>query len=289
MAKTIPDSNLLHTLRCPICNQSMELQGDPTKKETLTLYCHGERRHCYDLSSSGYVNLMKPGHAGGGDSKPAVRARTEFLNLDFYRPAADALRDAVCRYVQPHDGILIDAGCGEGYYTSILAKQGFFTAGIDLSRFAVDATAKRMSAQGIPYAFCGVASVFELPFENESAAAVVNVFAPCAESEFSRVLKKDGILAVMYAGPEHLMGLKKALYTSTKENDTRADLPMNLPLIEEFRVRFDITVQGTQNVQNLFAMTPYYWKTSVSDAEKLNTVQELSTPVDMIIAIYKKN
>lgn len=288
MKKIIPDGTLLRSIRCPICNQTMDLQGEATQKGTVTLYCHGERRHCYDLSSSGYVNLMKPGHANGGDSKPAVRARTEFLNLNLYRPAANALCEAVCRYIQPNDGILIDAGCGEGYYTTLLANKGFATAGIDLSRFAVEATAKRMSAEGISHAFCGVASVFEMPFENACASAVINVFAPCAEAEFSRVLRHNGILAVMYAGPEHLMGLKKILYDQTKENDGRADLPTQLSLVEEIRIRFDITVQGTQNLQNLFAMTPYYWKTSVSDAEKLNERQELTTPVDMIIAIYQK-
>ena len=288
MTKVVPDITLLQSLRCPICNKSMNLQGDPTKKETVTLYCHGERRHCYDLASSGYVNLMKPGYANGGDSKPAVRARSEFLNLDLYRPAAEALCEAVCRYVQPDDGILIDAGCGEGYYTAMLAKHGLATAGVDLSRFAVDATAKRMSSVGIPHAFCGVASVFEMPFEDACASAVVNVFAPCAEAEFTRVLRHGGILAVMYAGPEHLMGLKQALYDHTRENDGRADLPTTLPLVEEIRVRFDITVKGTQNLQNLFAMTPYYWKTSVSDSEKLLSMEELTTPVDMIIAIYQK-
>ena len=231
---------------------------------------------------------MKPGHANGGDSKSAVRARTEFLNLDLYRPAAEALREAVCRYVQPSDGILIDAGCGEGYYTAMLAEKNFATAGVDLSRFAVEATAKRMYVGGIPYAFCGVASVFEMPFDNACAAAVINVFAPCAEAEFSRVLKQGGILAVMYAGPDHLMGLKKVLYDHTKTNDGRADLPTKLSLLEEIRIRFDITVRGTQNLQNLFAMTPYYWKTSVTDAEKLKEIQELTTPVDMILAIYQK-
>ena len=145
-----------------------------------------------------------------------------------------------------------------------------------------------MSSKAIPHAFCGVASVIDLPFEDACACAVVNVFAPCAEAEFSRILRKNGILAVMYAGPEHLMGLKQVLYDQTKENDGRADLPTNLSLLEELRIRFDITVQGTQNLQNLFAMTPYYWKTSVSDAEKLCAVQELTTPVDMILAIYQK-
>ena len=288
MKKTIPNQKILQALRCPICKSKMQLQGDAEAKGSVTLFCQGTRRHCYDLASSGYVNLMPPGHANGGDSKQAVRARTDFLNLELYRPAADAICQALLRYCDPRNGLLIDAGCGEGYYTALLAQQGYPTAGVDLSRFAVDAAAKRMARCEIPHSFFGVASVFEMPFSDAGASAIVNVFAPCAEEEFLRVLKDGGILTVVYAGPEHLMGLKNALYEQTKENDGRADLPKTMTLLEEIRVRFDVTVQGSENLQNLFAMTPYYWKTSPSDGEKITHINELSTPVDMIIAIYQK-
>jgi len=138
------------------------------------------------------------------------------------------------------------------------------------------------------YGFFAAASVFSLPFADGSADAVVNIFAPCAEQEFSRVLRSDGVLVVVWAGKDHLMGLKQALYNKTKENDGRADLPIVLPLIEERQVRYDITVYGRENLQNLFAMTPYYWRTSPSDSEKLARLEELTTPVDMTVAVYRK-
>ena len=49
-----------------------------------------------------------------------------------------------------------------------------------------------------------------------------------------------------------------------------------------------ITVEGNQNVKDLFAMTPYYWKTSQKDMEKLDSFERLETEVDIIFAIYKK-
>jgi len=286
--KLTPNQTILNLLQCPICKSKMSLQGNPNSKGSIILSCDGARRHCYDLASSGYVNLMPPGHANGGDSKQAVRARSEFLNLELYRPAAEALCQAMKRHLPSTSDVIVDAGCGEGYYTSILAKEGFLTVGVDLSRFAVDAAAKRMTRNGIEDGFFSVSSVFEMPFAAESAAGIVNVFAPCAEKEFLRILKPNGILTVMYAGPDHLMGLKRALYDQTKENDGRADLPKQMKLLEEIRVRFEITVQGSENLQNLFAMTPYYWKTSPTDGEKLTRIDALNTPVDMILAIYQK-
>ncbi len=284
--RILPNEAVLNTLRCPLCQQSMTLRVS-SGGASASLVCAGARRHCYDVASSGYINLATPGHSDGGDSKDAVRARRDFLNLGYYAPAAEGLVDAVSRYAR--NGVLIDAGCGEGYYSELLAKKGFSVACVDLSRPAVDAAAKRFSRAGLSHGFFGVASVYTLPFADESADVLVNVFAPCAEQEFCRVLKPNGILAVMYAGKDHLMGLKQAIYDTVHENDGRADLPKDLRQIDEQRVHFEISVEGSDALQNLFAMTPYYWKTSREDGEKLKKLAILTTTVDMMIAIYKKD
>ena len=282
MRKILPTCDQVKKIKCPICDAEMEINNNSS------LVCHGARRHCYDFASSGYVNLMKPGHTGSGDSKEAVRARRDFLSLDLYRPAADALADVLSEYIDEPSAVVIDAGCGEGYYTSIIAKKGFAVSGVDISRYAAEAAAKRAAACGIENGFFCVGSVYELPFADNSANAVVNVFAPCAETEFSRVLKSGGILAVAYAGPEHLMGLKEIIYDEAHKNDERADMPREMELLEERRIKFDIKVDGNENIQNLFAMTPYYWRTSVSDSEKLKGLDSLNTEVDIKIAVYKK-
>ncbi len=280
--KILPNEMILGALRCPICKSSMMLKGDSS------LICGGERTHCFDLASSGYVNLMPPGQAGGGDSRQAVRARSAFLDLRHYQSVADALCQLLEQYTTSPRGLLIDAGCGEGYYTVQPAKLGFTVAGADLSKFAVDAAAKRAARTSVEGSFFSVSSVFALPFFDESAQVVINVFAPCAEQEFLRVLRPDGVLVVAYAGPNHLMGLKRAIYDQTKRNDGRADMPREMELVEERRVHFDITVEGSENLQNLFAMTPYYWKTSPQDSAKLLKLNRLDTPVDIILALYRK-
>ena len=284
--KILPNGQILSALQCPICGGAMRL-SEENEQGARSLLCGGARRHCFDLSSSGYVNLSAPGHTSGGDSKQAVRARTEFLNGGYYRPVSDALRHAVAKYASPEKGVVTDAGCGEGYYTAGLAGDGFSCVGFDLSKFATDAAAKRLARDGRE-GFFSVSSVFEMPLEDSCAAAVVNVFAPCAEEEFCRVLQPDGCLIVAYAGPNHLMGLKRAIYDVARGNDGRADLPKTMELVEEIRVQFDICVEGREQIANLFAMTPYYWKTSVSDGEKLSRLDRLSTEVDVILGIYQK-
>ena len=268
-------------LKCPICASMM------CQKNEKTLSCEGQRMHSYDLSASGYVNLAPPKQCGGGDNKEAVKARTAFLSLDFYLPIANKTVELLNRFADI-DKKVIDAGCGEGYYTLKIAKSGFFTLGFDISKMAVEAAAKRAKQESVANVAFAVSSVYELPVFDSSVGAVVNIFAPCVEEEYSRVLDDSGILIVVHAGKNHLMGLKKQIYDNIYENDERADLPKSLELIEEETLTYDISVKGNQNIKNLFAMTPYYWRTSLDDAKKLENLDELQTEIDIIFSIFKK-
>ncbi len=279
----LDDKKIISALRCPLCGEKMRVHRDVG----TSIVCEGKRTHCYDVSASGYVNLCAPTQSGGGDSKSAVRSRTAFLDCGYYEPVASALK-SICEKYSSKENILIDAGCGDGYYSSFFAEAGFSTFGIDLSKFAADAAAKRAKRCANKNAFYATASVFEIPVFDGTADVVTNIFAPCAENEFKRVLVDNGVLVVAYAGEEHLLGLKEAIYENARVNDGRADLPTDMTLVENIRVKYSVTLDSNEKILNLFAMTPYYWKTSVSDAEKLKEIDRLTTGVDIIIAVYRK-
>ena len=276
------DNRILEGLVCPCCASRLYL-----KEGTNSLFCGGAKPHCYDISSSGHINFALR-HSGGGDSKEAVRSRRDFLDTGAYKRVADAISDILCELL-PNDAHVVDAGCGEGYYSSIIAERGFAVSGFDLSKEAVIAASKRAKRDGLESTLFGVASVYELPLASEASDAVVNIFAPCVEDEYARVLKSGGYLLVAYAGAEHLMGLKRAIYDTTYENEGRADMPSRLRLVDERRIKYDIRLDTTESIMNLFSMTPYYWRTSEADKHKLSALSELETTVDIIIAIYKKD
>jgi 23S rRNA (guanine745-N1)-methyltransferase len=174
------------------------------------------------------VNLA-PNHSGGGDSKEAVRARSSFLRSGYYTPAAEAIA-ALARELTPEDGLVLDAGCGEGYYSNRVAEEGFSVLGVDLSKFAVDTAAKsarreRMNRGQASSTLYAVGSVFELPVADGSFDTVINIFAPCAPAEYARVLKSGGHLIVAGAGERHLFGLKELIYDDPYLNEPRRDLP----------------------------------------------------------------
>lgn len=265
-------------LACPHCKASMYVS-----ENGKSVFCRGERRHCFDFSADGYLAMGQ----GGGDSKDMVRARRQFLSKDYYLEGADEICRVAKKYIEP-DAYIVDAGCGEGYYTNKLATLSSHTIGFDLSKFACSAASKSAKALGVANALYITGSVFELPLFDGSADMIVNVFAPCTEQEYARVLRDGGHLVVVGAGENHLMGLKKVLYDNTYVNTARADLPKNMTLVEKNIISFEIEVHGSEDISALFLMTPYYWRTRESDKEKLISLDTLKTKIEFEISVYRK-
>ncbi len=268
---------------CPVCGCRMQVTEDGK-----SVKCVGENTknkcHSFDFSADGYLSFG----VTGGDSKAAVAARKAFLRATgSYELAALAIRDAVKHYV-PDCRLLVDAGCGEGYYTSMLSEVAERAVGFDLSKFACSAGAKQARADGKSNLLFATASVFELPLADGCADAVTNIFAPCAEDEYKRVLRDGGYLFVVGAGKDHLMGLKKAIYDDVYENGQRADLPQNMEHVDCVTSHYSMQISGKENIAALFSMTPYYWRTSEGDKEKLARLDSLVTDIEFEINIYKK-
>lgn len=274
---TLKDS-VLTMLQCPHC--AAKMHSDEAGK---TCRCTGERSHCFDFSRSGYLNLTGP-KDGEGDLKDAIRARTLFLSKGYYAPLSNAINQMLNDL---NAKAVLDAGCGEGYYTNRMAGSERAVLGIDLSRAGIDSAAKfaKQNATGVGFA---VGSIFSLPVGDATCNVVTNLFAPCCEEEFDRVLKPGGYLILVGAGEEHLMGLKRVLYDNPYLNPGRADLPTSMRHIDRQRLQYTVTVCGEDAIEALFSMTPYYWRTSQADRAKLQGLTTLKTTVDFDIFLYRK-
>ena len=49
-----------------------------------------------------------------------------------------------------------------------------------------------------------------------------------------------------------------------------------------------ITVNGRENIEALFSMTPYYWKTDVEGGERLRALDVLETEIKFDFLVYRK-
>ena len=275
-------------LICPNCKGRLE-QND------RSFSC--KRGHNFDLSASGYLHLLPSSQMRSkipGDNKQMVKARKDFLATGYYQPISDMLNQEVmkhCKKVSPLQ--VVDAGCGEGYYTNRLAKalqqsgMEFEVTGLDISKFAVDAAAKAAKkenlADKIQYA---VASVFELPVKDHSCHVVTNLFAPVCIEEYRRVLKHGGILVFAVSSTKHLWELKESIYDEAYENEKFDHVYEGFKMIGKEKVTQMISLKNQEEIDNLFTMTPYYYKSSVETAEKLHSLGSLDTQIDVDIITY---
>ena len=198
----------------------------------------------------------------------------------------DELAELTDKYL-PENGVVLDAGCGEGFYTSALyekakAKNGS-VSGVDISKFAVKAAAGKY--KGIDFA---VASLFHLPCAENSADVLTDVFAPIVPEEFFRVLKPGGVMILAVPGARHLYGMKEVLYKEPYENEEHDTAYDGFEYLGRACVQKFITVNGQENIEALFSMTPYYWKTDVEGGERLRALDVLETEIKFDFLVYRK-
>ncbi len=258
-------------LVCPKCNQSL--------KKNKNVWCC-ENHHTYDIAKRGYVHLALHQKKNTGDDKEMVKARTRFLSHGYYEILRNELNRITEQY-NPH--IIVDAGCGEGYYTNYIKNEENEIYGFDLSKHAVDEACKARNQ--VQYV---VASVFHLPLSDVCCDMVLSVFAPFDDQEFYRVLKHEGIFVKVGPGPRHLMGMKEVLYDEPYENASETINYDGFVLEDTIMLDDMITIEDKQDIQALFHMTPYYWKTSRNAVEKLEKVTNLKTEIQFQIEIYRR-
>ena len=259
-------------LLCPVCHEPLTLEG--------SVYSCGNR-HTFDRSRYHYVNLIRSGKKIHGDNAEMVKARTRFLQSGAYAPLKEELKKLV---LQAAPGTLLDSGCGEGYYTELCESlKDCQCFGVDLSKEAL-----KQAGRQCPSVTFAAASIFTLPLPDQSLDLIWSCFAPLAWQENHRVLKDDGQVIVIGPGPHHLMGLKKVLYDDPYLNPEDPEENEYFDLVDKQTVTYTLECTSQQMIQDLFTMTPYYYKTSIKDKEKLNALDHCTTEVEFIIRTYKK-
>lgn len=286
---------------CPVCGGPLKGRrtgrgGCAPRPEALAC----PKGHSFDMAREGYVNLMEAGRRHAkvpGDSPAMVAARRAFLDEGHYEPFAAALGRICLELAGSRPGagrqgapVFLDAGCGEGYYT--MAAAGAFAgqgravrlAGYDISKAAVRAAARRDRAGCVQWA---VAGSFRIPVADGTVDVVTNLFSPMAPAEFARVLAPGGMLVYAVPGPRHLWQLKQVLYDTPYENPVRDVAYPGFRFVRRIPVQASLSVKGAA-VGWLFAMTPYFWKTPRSGAERLAELDRLETQAQFDFCIYEK-
>lgn len=266
---------------CPICSA-------PLTREGQSYTCPGG--HSYDRAKEGYVHLLPANRLHSkapGDDRDMAAARTRFLSGGHYAHLCAALQTLALGYTGSGAAVL-DSGCGEGYYTAAvhtaLTKAGRTprTAGVDLSKPSLKLAARRTAACEF-----AVASVYHLPVGDGQVDLLLNCFSPMAVEEFSRVLKPGGVLLYVVPGPDHLWELKEVLYDKPYRNgEERVEYP-GFSYLDVVSASRTLDLDG-DTLQDLFRMTPYFWKTPKAGGERLAALPSLSVQADFRIHAFRR-
>ncbi|MEY8402449.1 putative RNA methyltransferase [Oscillospiraceae bacterium 44-34] len=270
--------------RCPLC-------ASPLEREENCWSCPAG--HSFDRASSGYVHLLPANQKHSkdpGDDKAMVAARSTFLDKGYYAPLREALCCSVAEYaVNFPTPVLIDSGCGEGYYTAelfqALCREEFVPqiAGVDLSKAALRRAAKRL-----PQGEFAVASAYHLPVPDQSADILVNIFSPLASDEFARVLRTGGLFCYAVPSARHLWEIKEVLYPRPYENPVKREDYNGFIWCGVKEIRYTVDLAENADIMALFHMTPYAWKTPREGVARLEALDRLSCEIGFDLHLYHR-
>lgn len=282
--------NIEHTLRCPLCHA-------PLKKDSASLYCGGERRHCYDLSSSGYVNLLPPGkksNAKTGDDKEMLKSRRLFLTSGHYDKISEKAALEALAFLHGKSNIVFtDAGSGDGYHAlNILrtfTERGFDCMGVGLEASKNGAQmAAKLAKRENAHLFSAAANIFDMPLADKSCDAVFSMFAPVPDGEAHRVLKDDGVLVVCSSGTCHLLEMRQVLYGEPRLSPPLDRTPDGFIRVSHSSLSYRFTLNSKELIEALFTMTPFYWRSPMEGRKKLLSLDTLTMRAETEYNVYKK-
>lgn len=87
----------------------------------------------------------------------------------------------------------------------------------------------------------------------------------------------------------HLWELKAAVYDEPYENEVPPAELEGFTLEDSRDVAYEFSLESNRDITDLFNMTPYCYKTSQSDREKLEKLETLSVSASFRVLVYRKN
>jgi len=85
----------------------------------------------------------------------------------------------------------------------------------------------------------------------------------------------------------HLWEMKCAIYDIPYKNQVKPYDLDGFKLVEKKRISYRITLDSQEDIQSLFSMTPYYYRTASSQKERLSALDKLETTVDFELLAYR--
>lgn len=258
-------------LQCPICGKKVRFHAGG-------LVC--KREHRFDISTKGYVNLLQSSKPLKGYDLRFFESRQRFFQAGFYDHIAEAVISAVlCHHPLK---VVLDAGCGEGFYSRALCQQ----TETQILAFDIAADAVKVAARGPEPVKWLVADITHIPVKDGLADCILDVFTPANYGEFGRVLKEDGIVVKVVPGEHHLKELREAARSQIRNKEYANDEVLDY-FADHFEVVSSVTATKTmtieaENLKDLVQMTPLLFDVDKA-AVDLSKIREITIEGEVLV------
>jgi 23S rRNA (guanine745-N1)-methyltransferase len=273
-------------LTCPLDGQLLSV----TDK---TLMCPDG--HSFDISAQGHVNLLPVQFKRSkdpGDSKLMVAARRSVMDLGLFDPVAQVVTGLVCDHASDTGLFLVDAGCGEGYYTGHM-HQGLKSKmtdprilGIDISKWAVLSAAKRYKKIG-----WAVASNKRLPIVQSSPDIITSIFGFETWGAWAALQQVRQIVIVVDAGRDHLLELREIIYPDVRASNpptTDKAIANGYEKISNNKCRYTKEIISADVLGQILKMTPHGHKISKETRARVQSISNFSLTFEVEINVYSR-
>ncbi|MEG0382501.1 MAG: methyltransferase domain-containing protein [Christensenella sp.] len=266
-------------LRCPICKSALTL------KNSGSFICtHG---HCFDLSSKGYVNFLTDNQGDSRYGKELFENRKAVFRAGFYENIARATEELTARFLPADKNTVLDAGCGDGYYSLRLAQtQAAKVYAVDNSKEAILSACK--SAGDVRFM---VADLADLPVLSNTVGALINILTPANYTEFARVLGTRGILIKAIPGENYLRELRECvgaeLLNKEYSNQRVIDrMKESTDIAEQKSIEYTLPVNAAE-LAAFYKMTPMTTRVDIHNAD-LTRIKNITIHMEIIAAFCRQ-
>ncbi len=269
-------TKILPLLRCPLCGGGFE-------KKDASLIC--AKRHTFDIARQGSVNFV-PQQKESFYKKELFESRAKVFEAGVYRPVIDRLTQAIDHDVSKEAPVLLDAGCGEGYYTKAVCPGRDMTRiGFDISKEAV-----KLAAKGPKTAFFCAADLKNIPVQDHCVDILLDIFTPANYAEFARVLAPGGVVMKLAPRAGYLKELRRAAGSLLRRSEYDSGqveqyVKEKMNLLEQTAITYTVPVSA-QTVFHLARMTPMLAGVDV-DALDLSGITEITIDETLYIGSIK--
>lgn len=260
---------------CPICGTRMKII------KSGRLFC--KKEHAFDVSKKGYVNFLNETKKNNYD-KELFYNRKEIFRQGFYTPVAEEIYRIIKEYREERELSslrLLDAGCGEGYYSNFLAEKSWIHVfPLDLSKEAISMATDYPEAAG----WC-IGDLSRTPFRDRSMDIILDVLTPANYKEFKRVLKNQGILIKVIPGDDYLKELRMAakdqlVHQNYSNQETIAYAKEHMKISGSSSLNYHLPL-GSEQILPFLKMTPMLSHINLTEMD-LSSVKEITISMDIL-------